>query len=105
LLVFNPDEQRLADAFERFHRENPQVYTTLVQLARRWRERHPVRPCGIKMLFEVARWTLSLRTGGEPLLLNNNYHAFYARLIMDREPDLADLFHLRRQRFDWEPTA
>lgn len=98
LLIYVPGEYRLGQSFERFHRANPDVYETLVRLARRWRTRHPEQPCGIGMLYEVARWTIAFRTVGEPLKLNNNYRAFYARLIMEREPDLAGLFHTRRQR-------
>lgn len=98
LLFHHHDEHRLAQSFERFHRDNPHVYETLVRLARRWRSRNPGRRCGIGMLYEVARWTLELRTEGEPVALNNNYRAFYARLLMDTEPDLEGVFETRRQR-------
>lgn len=101
MVVFREGEHRLRDNFERFHMENPKVYDTLVMLARRWRGRKgPLATCGIGMLFEVARWYLDLETVGEPLKLNNNYRAFYARLIMGREPGLAGIFSTRRQRDD-----
>jgi hypothetical protein len=98
LLVWLPEETELRDSYRRFHRENPAVYSTLVALARRWQRRHPGRKCGIGMLYEVARWTIEMQTKGEPLKLNNNYRAFYAREIMDREPDLEGIFDIRRQR-------
>lgn len=98
LVVFYEDERELRDNFVRFHRQNPHVYSHLVRLARRWQRRQPGTKCGIGMLFEVCRWQLGLRGEGEPLALNNNYRAFYARLIMSRERDLAGLFNLRRQR-------
>jgi hypothetical protein len=47
------------------------------------------------MLFEVLRWRSGMRTGGDDFRLNNNYHALFARLIMQNEPDLAGLFELR----------
>ncbi|MCP4448536.1 MAG: hypothetical protein GY811_24845 [Myxococcales bacterium] len=46
------------------------------------------------MLFEYLRVS-SLRTSGRDFKLNNSYTSRYARLIVDREPDLADLFELR----------
>jgi hypothetical protein len=98
LLVWLPDETELRDSYRRFHRGNPDVYLTLVSLAHRWKERHPGRKCGIGMLYEVARWTIEMRTTGEPLKLNNNYRAFYAREIMEREFDLEGIFDIRRQR-------
>ena len=98
LLIFRSGERNLLASFKRFHAENPRVYATLCELARKWRRQHPDRPCGIGMLYEVARWTVSLRTTGEPLLLNNSYRSFFARLIMATEPDLANLFRIRSLR-------
>jgi hypothetical protein len=98
IVVFGPGEKKLRDNFERFHRENPHVYELLVSLAREWKAARPGRRCGMKMLFERCRWDLNVKSVGEPIVLNNNYHAFYARLIMEQETDLADLFETRRQR-------
>lgn len=97
LVIYREGEYRIAQSFERFHRENPHVYESLLRLARKWRERRPNSRCGIGMLYEVARWDLALSTEGEPLRLNNNYRAYYARLLME-EPGLAGLFETRVQR-------
>lgn len=88
-------EATIAEAFARFHAENPHVYDELVRLARRAKRAGSSR-IGIKMLFEVLRWRHTLRTGGDDFKLNNNYHSYYARIIMDRCPDLGDIFELRR---------
>ena len=88
-------EPTIEEAFWRFHGDNPHVYAELVMLARRWRRRSPGRRCGIKMLFEVLRWRSGMRTAGDEFLLNNNYHSYYARLIMVSEADLAGIFELR----------
>lgn len=98
IVSFRPPEQTLRENFERFHRENPHVYEMLVKLARRWRRNQPDRRCGIAMLFEAARWYMGVRGEGEPIALNNNYRAFYARLMMEQEPDLDGIFETRRQR-------
>lgn len=88
-------ERTIREAFLRFHRENPHVYTELVKLARRAHQAGN-RRIGIKMLFEVLRWRHALRTGGDDFKLNNNYHSYYSRLIMAREDDLRGVFELRR---------
>lgn len=98
LVVIGPGELSLEDNFRRFHAANPHVYEMLVKLARRWRRRGTGK-CGIGMLYETARWYLNLAGEGEPMHLNNNYRAFYARLMMEREPDLRGLFETRRQRY------
>lgn len=88
-------ESTIREAFLRFHAENPQVYDELVRLAKRGK-RAGVTRIGIKMLFEVLRWRHALATGGDDFKLNNNYHSYYARLIMRQESDLFGIFELRR---------
>jgi hypothetical protein len=86
----------IAEAFDRFHSANPWVYDALVKLARDLRRRGRDR-VGIGMLFEVLRWQWFMTTtdAASDFKLNNNYRSRYARLIMDREPDLADMFSTR----------
>ena len=83
--------------FWEFHRDNPHVYETLVRLARKARSRGHSK-VGIGMLFEVARWEIALETNDQTFRLNNNHRSRYARLIMQREPDLAHIFDTRELR-------
>jgi len=90
-----PEESRLDRAFAKFHGENPAVYRKLVRLARDLRQRGH-RRLGIGMLFEVLRWQHYLETTDVTgYKLNNNHRSRYARLIMDTEADLGDIFALR----------
>lgn len=89
--------QSLEDRFWRFHETNPQVFLELVRLARRAHERG-CRKVGIKMLWEVMRWNLTVETrreDGDDFKLNNNLPSRYARLIMGAVPELAELFEVR----------
>lgn len=72
----------------------------LVRLARQWVDETGRHKLGIKTLYERARWEIALATTDPDFKLNNNFTAFYARLIMRREPDLADLFDLRHSAAD-----
>lgn len=96
-LSFDPT---ITDRFESFHRDNPKVYETLVRLAREWINRTGRRKLGIATLFERARWELSLATSDPEFKLNNTYRAYYARLLMAQEPDLAGLFDCRASEAD-----
>ena len=90
-------EGLLERKFWEFHVNHPEVYRYLVQFARQWRSVGRSR-LGIKALFERVRWEIGIRDDKPPPKLNNNHTAFYARLIMDRHPDLAGIFALRQQR-------
>lgn len=82
--------------FEEFDRANPWVYDRLVGMTRGLVERGR-RKVGMKMLFEVLRWEYAMSTSdpASDFKLNNNYASRYARQIMDREPDLDEIFDTR----------
>ena len=87
----------LEEQFAAFHSANPHVYQALrrlaVQMVRRGHRR-----IGIKMLFEVLRWQYAMQTiDDSDFKLNNSYTSFYARLLMEREPELAGYFETRTQ--------
>lgn len=90
----------ITDKFVEFHRENPHVYRVLVSLAREWVARSGSHKLAIKTLYERARWEIAMTTSANDFRLNNNFTAFYARLIMQQEPDLAGLFDLRTSEAD-----
>lgn len=91
---------KLEQAFWEFHSANPKVYSLLVKFAHQWRQKRGDQAMlGISELFERVRWEVALATvEDENFKLNNNHRAFYARLIMDRHPELDGIFRLRRQR-------
>ena len=89
----------LQDRFESFHRQNLNVYIELRKLALEWVDAGHDH-CGIGMLFEVLRFQSGLRTKGDPYLLNNDFRAPYARMLMSNEPRLVGLFETRRSRVD-----
>lgn len=84
------------EMFEEFHRENPDFYTHLVKLARQYLLRTGNDKVGVQRLIEIARWDLEVQTGGMDFKVNNNFGAYYARLIAFHEPDLVDAFTMRR---------
>lgn len=97
LTLFDPS---IAQRFEEFHEANPKVYAVLVRLAREWVQRTGSHHLGIKTLYERARWEIAMATNDPEFKLNNNYTAYYARLIMAEHPDLAGMFDLRSSEAD-----
>lgn len=76
----------LDSRFEEFHSANPQVADQLETLASQWLSVH--ERVGMKMLWEVLRWQIGLRsaTGVKPFRLNNSLTSRYARLLIGRRP-------------------
>ena len=85
--------------FWAYHSDHPEVYEMLVQYAKQWRDKRGAEAIGgMKMIWERVRWEMAIRASDETYKCNNNLHAYYARLIMERNPDLDGIFRLRRQR-------
>lgn len=84
----------LDERFKAFVEQNPHVIDTLTRLAREARARGMTK-VGVKMLWEIARWEAITSTTGDEWKLNNSFHSRAARLVMEREPDLAGFFETR----------
>lgn len=85
--------------FREFHAKNPQVYVALVRFAREAKARGRNK-IGIELLINRVRWELFMNTRDDhsDFKINNNYKAYYARLIMEREPDMKTMFNTRELR-------
>jgi hypothetical protein len=90
--------------FELFHELNPEVYDMIVGIALDLKEMG-FKNAGIALIFERLRWLYAIQTTGDDYKLNNNYRAFYARLVMYREPELEDFFRLREQVLVYDPST
>lgn len=82
------------ERFESFHKANPHVYEALVALASSLKGQGR-KTFGMKALFEFLRFSYALQTSGDSYKINNSYAPFYARLIMQNEPQLTGFFNLR----------
>lgn len=81
--------------FFEFHAKHPAVFTALLRFAREATNRRA--HFGAKAIYERARWELAFATAETTgLKLNNNYTAYYARLLALYDPSLAHLFATRR---------
>ena len=92
----------MGEKFWAFHQENPHVLKELAGRATSLTQRGH-RRIGIGMLFEVMRWNHMLKTStNEPFKLNNNYRAYYSRLIEHEYPGLRGVFTKRQSLSDTE---
>ena len=92
-----PSSKDMTDKFWDFHANNPHVYCEIVKLARQLKVRGHTR-YAMKGIFEVIRYHRALATTDAEYKLNNNYTAYYARLAMGLEGDLADFFSVRESK-------
>lgn len=85
LELFRASRDNIDAAFLQFHVENPQVYTALVEMARRLKQRGRKR-LGMKAMFEVLRYETSLQTNDPSgFKVNNTFTRPYAHLLMAQE--------------------
>lgn len=88
---------KLENLFWDYHLANPSVFIAFRSLANEWRKRKgDDAQLSIAMLFERARWELDIDLGDQAPKLCNNHKPFYARLLMDRCPELEGIFILKR---------
>lgn len=85
--------------FQAFHREHPEVYRQLRKMALSLVHRG-YSHIGIGMLWETLRYhsMLGSTAAEDPFRLNDHMRSRYARLLMDQEAELADVFETRRLR-------
>lgn len=88
------DDRSIRAAFDRFHADNPHVWTLFEKFALEAIARGRGK-FGAKAIFERLRWYSIVETDGEPWRLNNNYTAYYARLFESRHPEHAGFFEMR----------
>lgn len=96
---YGPDS-KIYREFVEYHTKHPEVYWQLRDLSLQWKHAGHQK-IGIGMLFEVIRWNAGLRPDRdetEEFVLNNNYRSHYARLLMEHEPELEDIFEIRTLR-------
>lgn len=92
-------EETPREKFEAFHRANPHVYDYFKQRAIGLR-RLGTKRYGMKSLFELLRWDYSVQTGDpDNFKINNNFAPWYARLLMDNEPELDGFFETRACKY------
>ncbi|MGE3276756.1 MAG: hypothetical protein AB7O67_16715 [Vicinamibacterales bacterium] len=87
--------------FLAYHQANPQIYDKLRDFALEAKAAGRER-LGIAVIFERLRWytAVEARQDGEPWKVNNSWRAFYARLLMEQEPELDGFFETRRSHAD-----
>lgn len=98
----NDYDDTWGERFIEFHNVNPHVYQALVRRALDWnRAKGDVKHIGLGLIWELARADLSMEIkGSAEYRLNDAYRSYYARLMMNREPELEGKFRLRKSDAD-----
>lgn len=91
-------------AARKFDHAHPEVFYTLVALAREEKAAGVSRG-SIAALFEIVRRNKRIQTAGlEDYALNNSWRAYYARKIMAICGDLDGFFETRERRSEDAPA-
>jgi acetolactate synthase regulatory subunit len=87
------------EKFDIFHDTNPGVYVRLVRITRAISSKG--FRCSINGAFEVLRYQINIDINDpnqKQFRILDTYKARYARMIMDKEPDLAGVFRTKKIR-------
>ncbi len=95
-LANNDPLSELEEAFFEFHRRNPGVYTLFreftVQMKKVGRKTYSCHS-----ILHRVRWETAIQTDSDDgLKINNNFSAYYSRLLMDNEKNLKGFFRTRK---------
>lgn len=92
------DRPSIRDRFERFHRANPAVYQAFKRFA--WDVKRVGRTrWSADAIVQRIRWLYSVETDEPDFKINDHYSAYYARLLMEEDPEnFAGFFELRKTR-------
>lgn len=99
-----PDEppHRLLRQFQLFHAANPQVYTLFKRFTLRAIERGFTH-LSADMVLHRIRWETAIETTDPSFKINNNYAAFYGRMLMRDYPQYNGFFRTRTAAADAGP--
>lgn len=88
------DTRTIQQRFEEFHRDNPYVYSKLVEFAR-IAKRKGYKQIGVGFLIEIIRWQGGPTLSKDRFKISNDFRSRYSRLIEEQEPDLKGFFTKR----------
>lgn len=86
--------------FREFHEANPHIFDELLRLARKARLDIGLKKSSIRLMAQVLRWDMMVKTRSSDFKISNNHTPYYARMIMDYDPRLEGLFELRTSYAD-----
>lgn len=93
------------DRFKAFHRANPGVWALFRQFAHEAKQAGQTRFSADAILHRI-RWHVRIETrSSDGRKINNDFAAYYARMLMADEPEFAGFFELRTTRADRQIAA
>lgn len=83
-------------AFRKYHKQNPDIYLMFKKFAYQAKQ-SGVKHYGAKAIMERARYHTEIERRGE-WKVNNNFSAYFARLLAIEDPSFEEFFEFRRVR-------
>lgn len=91
------NDETIERRFQRYHMDNPHVYELFLKFAKTVKQKGFVKYSS-KSIMERLRWHLNFETTGDTFKLNNNYTAYYARMVIENNPEFEGFFELRERK-------
>lgn len=85
----------LEGRFKVYHEENPHIYDLFQRFAGEALGRG-YKNYSANAIFERIRWYVNVETVGDQFKINNSYRPYYARKLMEDDPNFKDFFRIRK---------
>lgn len=93
---------QIFERFEKFHRENPEVWEKFKAFTRQLMAAQHQHYSSDAVLHRI-RWESAIQTSGSNFKINDHYSALYARLWQVAFPEHEHFFKLRHRKSELQP--
>lgn len=89
--------ESIRDGFNRFHKDNPHIFTAFEEQALRAINKGRTK-ISAKLIINWIRWHEFLESTDVNFRVNDAYQSYYARLFVEKHPEHKDIFGFRKLR-------
>ena len=95
------NKRTIREGFNDFNKKNPHVYEHFEKQALKAIEKGRTK-ISAKLIINWIRWNEFLRSTDKSFKINDAYQSYYARYFIDKHPEHAGVFELRKLRNEQE---
>jgi hypothetical protein len=86
----------MAKSFKKYDEENPKIWELFLYFSRQAKQKG-FKNYSAKGIFELIRWHTKVEGKHNQFKVNNNYHADYARKLMNFDKSFQGFFRTRKR--------
>lgn len=89
--------ESIRDGFNRFHKDNPHIFTAFEEQALRAINKGRTK-ISAKLIINWIRWHEFIESTDKNFRVNDAFQSYFARLFVEKYPEHKDIFEFRKLR-------